>query len=330
MMSFRTELPLSTFPFRVEVADTFTCIGSCFAENIGKRLKNAHISTNINPFGILFNPVSMAECLEILLSEKTFALEDLFEQNGIWRSYMFHSRFNSMDSSAALEQMNHSIEIARENLQKSRFLILTLGTANVFLEKGSNKIVANNHKQATNLFDRKQLTINEITSQLTAALTLLKKVLPNIEVIISVSPVRHIKDGLVQNQRSKARLLLATESLCEQLDFVHYFPAYELLNDDLRDYRFFEKDMIHPNEIAIDYVWAYVQKSLFSEALIDLSIEVEKLKMAVQHRPFQMQSLDYQNFAKATLSKLINLQQQFPHLDLSQEQTILNTNLMAV
>jgi hypothetical protein len=328
MSIFRTELPLATYPFQVQIADNFTCIGSCFAENIGIRLKNVHISTNINPFGILFNPISMAESLEILLSEKVFDHSDIFEQDGIWRSYMFHSSFNATDANLALSQMNLAIETARTALQKSRFLILTFGTANVFLEKKSGKVVANNHKQAANLFERKLLSVEDISTALSSVLETLKTKLPNIEVVVSVSPVRHIKDGLVQNQRSKARLLLAAETLSERLDFVHYFPAYELIHDDLRDYRFFEKDMIHPNEQAIDYVWDYFQKALCTDALMALNVEIGKLKMAVQHRPFQLQSVDYQNFAKATIFKIQDLSQRFPHLDLSAALDVLQANLI--
>jgi hypothetical protein len=257
-----------------------------------------------------------------------FNRDDIFEHNGIWRSYMFHSSFNNADAALALQQMNHAIETARTALRESRFLILTLGTANVFLEKKNNKIVANNHKQAANLFERKLLNVSNISDALSAVFKTLKLKFPKLEIIVSVSPIRHIKDGLIQNQRSKARLLLAAETLSNDLDFVHYFPAFELVQDDLRDYRFYEKDMIHPNEQAIDYVWDYFQKSLFSKDLLNLNLEIEKLKSAVEHRPFQIESLDYQNFAKATLFKIQELSQRFSHLDLSQELNEIQVRIM--
>lgn len=328
MPLFRTNLPRLDFPFRIQPSDTFVCIGSCFAENIGKYLKNACISTEINPFGILFNPISIAEGLRILLSEKTFSAADIFQHNGLWSSFMFHSRFSGMDRDTTLTNMNQSLGVARKALANSRFLIITLGSANVFCASENGAIVANNHKLAVHHFERKQLSITDITASLGEALQQLKNQYPNLEVIVSVSPVRHIKDGLIQNQRSKATLLLAAEALCDGLDFVHYFPAYELVLDDLRDYRFYEKDMIHPNEQAIDYVWDYFKQSFFSDATKALNDEIEKIMAAVHHRPFQVQSIDYQFFAKETLWKIQDIEQRFPHLDMSSATQKLNALIL--
>ncbi len=329
MSVFRTVLPDIDFPKDINPMHKLLCMGSCFAENIGNRLKDAKFQVNINPFGILFNPISIADSLDFLLQKKYFETVDIFEHEGIWQSFMHHSRFGALDADIALANINEALRIARADLQSADWLIVTLGTANVFVDKQTDKVVANCHKLPANRFERKQLQLPEIEQSLHATFERLQTQYPNLKILLTVSPIRHIKDGLIENQRSKARLILAAESLTNTMANIFYFPAYELLMDDLRDYRFYEKDMIHPNEQAVDYIWDYFNNNLFSETTKTLLSEIEGLRSAATHRPFQVDSAAYQHFAKATLDKINVLCARFSHLDFTYEIGILAARLKA-
>lgn len=283
-------------------------VGSCFTEHIGARLADRKFKTLLNPFGIVYNPVSMASCLERLLEEKNlFLSEDLFENQGLWRSWDHHGHFAKPDRDAALAGINAAFQAAAGHLKQSNRLLLTLGTAEVHYLLEQNRIVANNHKMPARLFESKRLSVEEVTDVLAACLQKLWARQPQLQVVLSVSPVRHLRNGMVENQRSKAVLLLACEALCRQFPQVHYFPAYEILLDDLRDYRFYTADMLHPSEVAVDYIWSYFSGMYFSEETRRLNVELEKIATALRHRPFNPESEQHQAFVatqKAALRQL--------------------------
>ncbi|MEM6319376.1 MAG: GSCFA domain-containing protein [Bacteroidota bacterium] len=322
MMNFRTLIPIQQSPFSIDYHTPILSIGSCFAENIGQRLHTHHFPISRNPFGILYNPISIAQGLSMLKSEVELSPDSLFYHQECWHHFDFHSTFSNVQQTTALQAMRQSLIEERSFLEKTERLLLTFGTANVFVHQKSQIVVANCHKLPTSDFVKKRLTIEEIVKAFASILQDLKERCPNLEVILTVSPVRHVKDGLLENQRSKATLLLAIEQLANQFNFVHYFPAYELVLDDLRDYRFFEKDLVHPNDMAIDYVWDYFKKTYVSEATQQLLSQIQSVVRASQHLPFQPTTNAHQQFLANQLEKIAKLEKQYPFLRLSTERAI--------
>ena len=317
--NFRTELQLKKSNFEITHPNKLLSIGSCFSENIGERLLNYKFSIMVNPYGILFNPISIAHSLQQIIDNQEFSESDIFYHNHRWQSFYHHGRFANVDKESCLSDINTSISQANQYIQHLDYLILTLGTANVFEHKQSNQIVANCHKIPNNEFERKRLSINEITTAFEPIFNQLKTINPNLKIIFTVSPVRHIRDGLVENQRSKATLLLAVDELVKRYDFVSYFPAYELVLDDLRDYRFFKEDMIHPSKLAIDYVWDYFSETYFSEKTNELNHQMDKIIQAKNHRPFDENSENHQKFIQNQIQKIYQLKKQFAFLNFEKE-----------
>ena len=320
--AFRTILPPFKSPIKISHQDKVLCIGSCFAEHIGERLIYSKIPTSLNPFGIVYNPISIAGSLELLLqtdfifSEKN---DQLVESPIGWNSFSHHGQFSHPEKEVVIEKINHALAKTRDFLNNTTKLILTFGTANVFVYKKTGQIVANCHKVPQQEFEKRRLSIDEITKSITVILHKLKKAFPHLEVITTVSPVRHIKDGLVENQRSKATLVMALNQLVEENDFVHYFPSYELLLDDLRDYRFYKKDMIHPTDMAVDYIWEYFSKTWFSQETNDLNQKIKKIRMAASHRPFQPDSPNHLAFVKKQLMLIKEIEAEYDFLCFEKE-----------
>jgi len=276
--AFRTILQPSKSPIEISHRDKVLCMGSCFAEHIGERLIYYKIPTSLNPFGIVYNPISIVESLEYLLKTDFIFSEknnQLVESPIGWNSFTHHGQFSHPQKEIVVEKINTALQETRNFLNNTTKLILTFGTANVFVYKKTGQIVANCHK---------------VPQQEFVILQKLKKSFPHLEVIVTVSPVRHIRDGLVENQRSKATLVMALNHMVEQYDFVHYFPSYELLLDDLRDYRFYKKDLIHPTEMAVDYIWDFFTQTWFSQDTIELNQKIKKIRMAASHRPLKPDS----------------------------------------
>ena len=328
MSDFRTILPLQKSSLSIDYQSPVLCIGSCFTENIGQRLLHYKFSALLNPFGILYNPISIQNSLAQLLNGQPYTKEDLFFHQDLWHSFNHHGAFSNPNQSGMLANINSRLKEGQLFLKKTKVLILTFGTSNVFLKKSTGNIVANCHKIPNTAFEKKRLTIQEIVEGLTPVLKQLKAINPELEIIFTVSPVRHLKDGLLENQRSKATLLLAMEALAQQFSFAHYFPAYELVMDDLRDYRFFEKDMAHPNELAIDYIWKAFQTTYFSDSTKAIFKQVKKVVQASLHRPFHPQTPTHQQFVKKQLEKIELLEQQYSFFKLTKERDLFQTQLI--
>lgn len=319
MIKFRTPVAKYAFPFGIHHQSKILCIGSCFTEHIGKKLDYYKFPVQLNPFGIIYNPLSIAESLNFLLEKKQFVKTDLIRHNGLWHSFQHHSRFSGIDVTQTLERINTVIADASKHLLQADILTITLGTSYVFILKKTGKIVANCHKIPANEFIRKRLRTEEIHDTLASLFKTLKSENPELNILLTVSPVRHIKEGLIENQRSKAMLLLACDHLVQDFDFVHYFPAYEIMMDDLRDYRFYEKDMIHPNNLAHDYIWQYFSDVFFVEKTVQLNSRIEKILQALQHKAFQAESEKHQQFLKAQLERIQQMEQNAPFLDFTNE-----------
>lgn len=323
MKDFRTTFKIPAFPFSLSHQDKILSIGSCFAENIGHRLNANKFQTLLNPFGILYNPCSVAQALERIFDNKKITEKDILQHNDLWHSRLHHTRFSQANKSSFLEDINADLNAAHVFLKNTNRLVLTLGTAFVWEEKETGFIVANCHKRPQKLFTRRRLNIEEIKENLLAVLQKIKTQCTDLEVIMTVSPVRHTNDGFIENQRSKAALILAIDGLCETENFIHYFPAYELVQDDLRDYRFYGKDMLHPNEVAVDYIWEHFKEVLFTEKTSALLKKIKRIKDAVTHRPFQPQSEAHQSFLRKNLQEITTLKGKYSFLDFEEEEKIL-------
>lgn len=292
--------------------DSLLSIGSCFAQNLGQQLQKQLYDILINPFGVLYNPSSIANSLQHLLGETFFEEKDLLSHRGAWHSLQHHSSFSNTDKQLTLTNINQSLQHARKQLQKTRCLFLTFGTAWVYLWKDSGQVVSNCHHFPAAHFERQRLSVEDIVQTFFKLLAVLKERFAPLEIILTVSPIRHLKDGFVENQVSKATLVLAVQQLVEQLEYCHYFPAYELLLDDLRDYRYYDKDLVHPNTLAIEYIWQAFEQAHLDSKEQSLRQKVTKLQQAAQHRPQQINSPVHQQFVQQQLEQLENIASKLP------------------
>jgi len=328
MSAFRTILSLPPAALRLSYRKNILSLGSCFAEHIGRRLARDKFSTLLNPFGILYDPLSLAAALQRLDTGRTFEAGDLFEHQGLWHSFAHHGRFSGPEQSEVLDNINAALEEGRAFLTKADCLLLTLGSAWIFEHLPAGEVVANCHKVPGRFFRRRRTSPAEVESALADALATLRTRRPHLQVILTVSPVRHLRDGLIENQRSKAALLLAADALQRGHDYVHYFPAYELVLDDLRDYRFFEADMTHPSEVAVDYVWESFCGHYFDEVTQRTQQAVGKIVRAADHRPFHPHTAEHQHFLRKQLLAIDQLEAGHSFLDFQRERARFTAQLL--
>lgn len=312
-MKLITEISIPSPLISVTYDRPLLTMGSCFAENMGERLRKYGFDSDVNPFGILYNPLSIASSLERLMSGSPFTEAELFQYNGLWHSYAHHGNFSAVTAGETLEKINERLMTAAVRLSDYGVLLVTFGTAWVYRKRDDDRIVANCHKVPERNFTRSRLSVEDITSLWIPLLQKLKQHNPDLRVLFTVSPIRHWKDGAHENQLSKATLLLAIEQLRERCS-VDYFPAYELMMDELRDYRFYAADMLHPSELAIDYIWDRFVASCFDKTTRETMREVEQINRAMSHRPLNPDSEEYLRFRKQTLLRRADLLQRFPHL----------------
>ncbi|MEL7222756.1 MAG: GSCFA domain-containing protein, partial [Bacteroidota bacterium] len=304
---YHTPVPLPDYSFEIGYEHKMMSLGSCFVEHIGGRLKTLQFQQILNPFGIVYHPLVLASLLNKLLSKQNIAEADLFQQQELWRHYDFHSRFAHPDQTTAFEVMHQQFEQAVAYLPQLDYLFITLGTAFGYRLQSTNQWVNNCHKQDAKRFLKERADLGEIIAKLGEQLAALKEVAPNLSVIMTVSPVRHLRDGLLENQRSKAILLLAVDALVKQFPFVHYFPAYEIMLDELRDYRFYNRDMLHPSEVAVDHIWKCFQCCFFSKDTAGLTKQVESINRALRHNhqhPESAAVLQFEQQLQARIKKL--------------------------
>lgn len=321
---FRTALAPAPAPFGIRHSDRLLLLGSCFTEHMGARLSAGKFDTLLNPFGIVYNPAALhAGLARLWAGDQTFTPDELFEHGGLWRSWAHHGSFAQPTREAALQGINVLYQQAADHLQQCTRLLLTWGTADAFALRETGLFVANNHKMPDGHFTPHRLSVSEIVESIGPLLEAMHTRHPAFRAILTVSPVRHLRTGAVANQRSKATLLLAAEYLCQHLPFVHYFPAYELLLDDLRDYRFYAADMVHPSEVAVEYIWQHFADTYFSADTTALLHDIGKLQAATRHRPLHPDTPEHRRFVEAQRAHLQRLQQAWPHLDFTPEQLAL-------
>ena len=298
-MKFRTEIEVAPLAERLEYGAKIFALGSCFAENISERLKRAKFSIESNPFGVLFNPFSIANAIERLADARTFAVCDISAGKESYFSFDAHSSLDGKTHTEAFGNLNKAVAQGAKSLADADWVILTFGTAWVYEHEG--RIVANCHKQPASQFERRRLSVEEIVERYSH---LFEGVLHDKKVILTVSPVRHVGDGLQENSVSKATLRLAVEELVAKYENVNYFPSYEILIDDLRDYRYYADDLAHPSKMAVDYVWErFCDVVLADEARTKLGL-VEQIVAAAEHRPFNPESEAHKLFCQKMLAKV--------------------------
>jgi hypothetical protein len=295
-------------------------VGSCFAVSIGERLQGLKFAAMSNPFGVLYNPISLAQSLQRMSEKRLLAASDLRCGQGLWFSYTHHSRFAHPDRDECLRRINESILRGAWGLKTADFLLVTLGTSWVYRLKKTGEVVACCHKMPDKEFDRIFLSPDETAAALCSMVRSVQAKNPEVQVIFTVSPIRHRKDGAHGNQLSKAALLLAVEQTLQKTESTSYFPAYEIVQDELRDYRFYADDMLHPSAAAVEYIWEKFEHAAVGEGAKKTMAEVKQLLAAKAHRPFNADAPEYRNFLKEQLQNLLLLKQRLPHLDWEDEE----------
>jgi len=320
-MKFQTEVQIPNFAWQTGYQKKNLFMGSCFTENIGQKMEMLKYPVDINPFGILYNPVSVANGLRFLLQHKKFTEQNLVHHNKLWHSFFHHSRFSSPDVKETLTNINNRIVSSAEFLKNADFLFITFGTAWVYEYKLTGQTVSNCHKIPEKEFRRFRLTPGEIVEDYRQLLSEIREFNPEIKVVFTVSPIRHRKDGAIENQRSKATLLLSIDQLIRGFgeEFCNYFPAYEIVMDELRDYRFYEEDMIHLSASAINHIWEKFQLVLIDGNSREISEKVKNILSAMNHRPFKKFTKEHLQFLKQSLEKAHSLEQKFAYLNLKNE-----------
>lgn len=286
-MQLTTPIEISRKLISITHEDGMVLMGSCFADNIGGKLQEAHFRCCINPFGTLYNPMSVSQALKDIIACRNYSATDseIFNSENIWHSWMHHSRFSADSAESLVENINASIRTAHEHLINSSLLIITLGSSYVYRLKEDNRIVANCHKMSETLFNRNRLNTDDIVNEWLPLLDELHNTNPHLKVMFTVSPIRHKRDGLHANQLSKATLLLAVDRLCElRKELCLYFPAYEIMMDELRDYRFYADDMVHPSPLAVEYIWERFCTAFFDRKTTEKVTEWRKFEAAQRHR----------------------------------------------
>jgi len=318
-MDLHLEFTPKPFDIKINHQQNLLLIGSCFTEQIGSKLSNHKFSVLDNPNGILFNPVSITRSVSSYIDNKQYSETDLFYQNECWNSWEHHSRFSKPGIDECLKGINGSQSKANAFLKNADWLLITLGSAFVY-ELENKNVVANCHKVPTDKFNKRLLPAEEVFAGLQQMVKSTKAFNTGIKIIFTISPVRHLRDGFVENNRSKATLIQAVQLLTEKNRDCFYFPAYELIIDDLRDYRFFAEDMVHPNYAATNYVWEKFIATCIDEPTQQLMKEIAVIVAAKNHKPFNPTSEQHRKFLQTNLEKVKKLKQQFPYLDLDEEE----------
>ena len=327
-MEFRLEFTPRPFQQKINHHQQLLLIGSCFTENIGSKLKHLKFSVLENPNGILFNPISIVQSLHSYIENKQYTATDLFYQNECWNSWQHHSRFSHPDKDFCLQMINESQQEAHHALKTAGWLMITVGSAFVYElaglaavgeGNGSKTVVANCHKVPTDKFNKRLLSPGEIVNAFSTVLEEIFTFNPAIKIIFTISPVRHLRDGFVENNRSKATLIQAVHQLTDNHPQLFYFPAYELVIDDLRDYRFYAEDMVHPNYAATNYVWEKFIATCIDENAHQLMKEINSINVAKNHKAFNASSAAHEKFLQANLQKVIVLKNHHPYLNLQEE-----------
>ncbi len=318
-MQFQIPIHIQRLEPSIRYEDNILLMGSCFTEHIGKFLEEDKFNVLQNSYGIVFDPETLSRSVIDLMEKNYIDESELFQQDGVWHHWRFHSRFSGLDKKTVVEKMNMSIKNGHDFLKKAKWLILTLGTSYVYRLTENNQVVANCHKVPAKNFNRQLNTIESNIQAFDLMLYRLFRFNPEIQVMLTVSPVRHIKDGIVENNRSKARLLETVHHLVDKFYRIHYFPAYEIMVDVLRDYRFYDIDLVHPNYAGTSYVLERFKESCMTPETIELSETMHKICLAKKHKPFNPESEQHKSFLHKHYLQCVELSKKYPYLNFEEE-----------
>lgn len=308
-MHLQTEVKIKPIEQRIVYGDRLLFLGSCFADEIGGICKGLGFNVLVNPFGVLFNPASIFQSVERLESGKDFTQNDVIEVGGeFYCTFSHNTEFWNPSPEKLLETVNGKLALARQHFTQAKWIVISLGTSWIYRHRQSGIIVSNCHKLPSQLFQREFLSMEQSTELLSQ---LIEKH-PDKQFIFTVSPLRHLKDGLHENQISKAALLLAVDEICKRFGNAHYFPAYEILLDELRDYRFYKEDMIHPTEQAVRHIWEHFVSFAIAESELPAMKQASELKQMLQHKVFFPDSEAFRKFEAMKISKMADFERNFP------------------
>ncbi len=327
-MEFRTKVELPVGEAEIHHQDKMMLLGSCFAENIGRRLVENKFQCDVNPFGILYNPYSIIEALDEMMEGREYTREDLFEAGGMWHSWMHHGSFSAPTAEECLANINARLKKAHEWLRQADWLLITWGTAYYYELKETGKVVANCHKQPERMFDRRLADAGSIGFDFNELMERLGVFNPNLKVLFTISPIRPAKDGMHGNQLSKATLLLGLEGVMNSATLrSHYFPAYEIVMDELRDYRFYADDMLHPSAVAQEYIWECFAECYFPPETRRTMKEWDEVRRALEHRPFDASGEAYRKFLTQIVLKIERMKEKLPYIAAENELELCHTRL---
>jgi hypothetical protein len=309
-MKWSVDFPVSNLPFPITHQSKILCMGSCFAQTIGQKMKNAKFDVLINPFGTLFHPLSLSDLLDRVLFSDPLDEEGILERDGLFLHLSTHSDVVGNTPEELIERYRQRLNLTRTYLEQGSHLILTLGTSWIYEHKKFGR-VANCHKLPQKLFSKTLSDLEEMEMGLLGVLENFSRVFPKLKIILTLSPVRHIKDGISENQLSKSLLRVLCSNLEKRLVSVTYFPAYEIMMDELRDYRFYRSDLVHPSQEAEEYIWEKWKRSIFPEATLEKVGEIKKIQLDLAHRPFNPNTETYLKFLQNLLEKLERLHAEF-------------------
>ncbi len=323
-MNLQTKITVATPDFLIDYNSRLMMLGSCFAENMGSKFSYYKFDVDVNPCGIIYNPLSVANVLWLIVEGKQFEKSDLRQVGGKWVSLYHHGAFSSTDPDECLRRINDRLTKATGELRTLDLLVITWGTAWVYRYTRENIVVSNCHKIPSQEFERSRLSVEDIVKEYLVLIGRLREINPGLRILFTVSPIRHWKDGAHGNQLSKATLLLAIDRLREELQHVYYFPAYEIVLDELRDYRFYADDMLHMSGFTVDYIWERFLYSFISPEVLGLMNQIGRVNKGVAHRPFDPQSEEYHRLVKKMLAEIAMISRSYPMIDFSEEKRKLN------
>ena len=323
-MNLQTKITVAAPDFLIDYNSRLMMLGSCFAENMGSKFSYYKFDVDVNPCGIIYNPLSVANVLRLIVEGKQFEKSDLRQVGGKWVSLYHHGAFSSTDPDECLRRINDRLTKATGELRTLDLLVITWGTAWVYRYTRENIVVSNCHKIPSQEFERSRLSVEDIVKEYLVLIGRLREINPGLRILFTVSPIRHWKDGAHGNQLSKATLLLAIDRLREELQHVYYFPAYEIVLDELRDYRFYADDMLHMSGFTGDYIWERFLYSFISPEVLGLMNQIGRVNKGVAHRPFDPQSEEYHRLVKKMLAEIAMISRSYPMIDFSEEKRKLN------
>ncbi|MEP2236814.1 MAG: GSCFA domain-containing protein [Maribacter sp.] len=313
-MNLLTQIPLSKAENTIDYSSQLLLLGSCFSENIGAKLTYYKFQSLQNPLGILFHPLAIEKLIQKSVNQELITKKDVFNANEQWHSFDAHSSLSNPSKEQIIKRLNDALNSTAAKIKKASHIIITLGTAWVYRKTSSNHVVANCHKVPQSNFTKELLSVEEVSESLRRIIALVQSVNPSAQFILTVSPVRHLKDGFVENQLSKSHLISATHKVLEE-GKISYFPSYEFMMDELRDYRFYTKDMIHPNEVAIDYIWEKFVEVWIDEATSVTMKKVDEVQRGLRHKAFNPEGEAHQKFLTSLAHKIAYIKQDYPFMD---------------